>query len=83
MPQEMFSCDFCGRDTPNKCRICKVCTGGHSQSQEHASASMSPLDEWAEECEYDYSEDALGPKQGENRIGAIWIDEQSEWRKST
>ena len=21
-------CDFCGRDTPNKSRICKVCMGG-------------------------------------------------------
>lgn len=81
MKKEMVSCDFCGRDTPNKCRICKVCTGGHEHNREYAAAGMTPLSEWEGECEHDYSEDALGPKQAEDRVGAVWSDENREWRK--
>ena len=25
---KIVNCDLCGRDTPNKCRICRFCTGG-------------------------------------------------------
>ena len=44
---------------------------------------MGSWDEWANECESDYSENALGPKQAEDRIAAIWLDQDSEWAKAT
>ncbi|TWT59006.1 hypothetical protein KOR42_23930 [Thalassoglobus neptunius] len=28
MKKQVHCCDFCGRDTPNKSRICKFCTSG-------------------------------------------------------
>lgn len=31
---ELHCCDYCGRDTVNKSRICKVCTGGNSHRDE-------------------------------------------------
>ena len=75
-------CEFCGRDTKNKSRICRHCTGGHQHTKENAGASMSSFEEYFDESDHDYSENALGPKQAEDRMGAIWLDEQSEWRRA-
>ena len=77
----VVNCDTCGRDTTNKSRICRFCTGGHQHQREAASSQMTSHDEWSGECEYDYSEDALGPKQAEDRMGAIWVDDDDERRK--
>ena len=77
------NCSFCGKDTPNKSQICKECTGGNSHAQEHASSAMRCFDEWEGECEYDYSEDSLGPKQYEDRMGAKWNANDSEWIEAT
>lgn len=30
----IVNCDLCGRDTPNKSRICVHCTGGHNDAFE-------------------------------------------------
>jgi len=78
---EWTSCEFCGRDTRSKYRICRKCTGGDEHSREYATSNMTPLTEWEDECEHDYSEDSLGPKQAENRLGAMWDEEQRGWRK--
>lgn len=43
---------------------------------------MGPLDEFDGEADYDYSEDAMGPKLAENRMDAEWTDEGSEWRRA-
>jgi hypothetical protein len=44
---------------------------------------MRCFDEWEGECEYDYSEDSLGPKQYEDRMGAKWNANDSEWIEAT
>ena len=79
MTYPVVCCDFCGRDTPNKSRICRVCAGGHQHSKTHAAADMMPWTEYDNEDEL--GEDAYGPKQAEERASAIWIPEESEWKK--
>ena len=29
--RKIVNCDLCGRDTKNKCRVCRHCSGGHQQ----------------------------------------------------
>lgn len=82
MSAEWVSCEFCGRDTKNKCRICRRCFPGTRHLQEHAAAAMGPLDEFDGESDYDYSEDAMGPHQAEDRMDAKWVDDDSEWRRA-
>jgi hypothetical protein len=33
---ELVNCDLCGRDTRNKSRVCRHCTGGKTAHQETA-----------------------------------------------
>lgn len=70
--KEKVCCEMCGRDTTNKCRTCRHCNGG--RHKDSASSATGPWSEWLEEAEYDYSEDALGPKQAEDRLRAEWVE---------
>jgi hypothetical protein len=79
--RELTNCIFCGMDTPNKSQICRVCTGGNEHSREFASSDMKPFDEFEGESEYDYTENALGPKQMEDRLSARWTENDEKSRK--
>lgn len=79
--RELVCCEFCGRDTRNVSKVCRHCSGGNSQSREHAAAAMSPWSMWEnEDC--DFSANAFGPKQAEDRYGAVWSDSGMEWKKT-
>lgn len=80
MTSQLVCCEFCGRDTRSRTRICKECLGASGHNREHAASSMTPLTKWDDEFE-DFSENSLGPKQAEDRLDAIWIDEGDEWRR--
>lgn len=41
----LVNCDFCGRDTRNKSRICRVCTGGRNGAMKH-SRTLRMTDKW-------------------------------------
>ena len=72
MRGELRCCDFCGRDTYRK-SVCKECLGVvHGDMETAASALMDCRTEWEGENDYDYSEDALGPKLAENRSGSVF-----------
>jgi len=75
------TCMFCGRDTRHRSRICVRCVGRNEHDREYASAVTMPWDEMDGECEYDYSEDALGPHSSDDRARLEWVDEECEWRK--
>lgn len=79
---QLVCCDLCGSDTKNKSRICKRCNcgSGASHDQVHASSVMGPWSLWENEDET-FDGDEFGPKQAEDRLGALWVDEDSEWRK--
>lgn len=53
MPYELVCCDFCGRDTRNKSRICGTCTEGvgkHTERKERIGRRNNAADAESE-CE--------------------------------
>jgi hypothetical protein len=73
MPKEKVSCEFCGRDTSNKCRICGICLS-NEHDQQYASAAVSPWSDYAEQLDC-YDENSMGPKTSEERFGFNWVED--------
>jgi len=48
---------------------------------EHVSSQVKPFDDVEGEQDYDYSENAMGPKQMEDRLDLEW-DDGHEWTKT-
>ena len=61
----MHCCDCCGKDTPVTSIMCDDCSASYEDG-----GGLQPWDLWQDELSYDYSEDSLGPKLGEDRMGA-------------
>jgi hypothetical protein len=80
--RDISCCLFCGRDTPNKSQICRFCTGGHSHNQEYASASADCHTRIIGEEDYDYSENACGPRTADERMGLVYVYDGGEERES-
>jgi len=73
---EKHSCIGCGKDTTARCQICDCCTQmrRHRRDNRGSASAGGPLIELHEECEYDYSEDSLGPHVSDGRWNWSFID---------
>lgn len=75
--KDAHSCIGCGRLTTAESQTCYRCMqyGRFKRSTLGSASASGPLTELYQECEYDYSENSLGPHTSDERWNWQWTDD--------